>query len=86
MRSFHRECFATPCLAVCKYSGVVPFDHLGYKARDAQALVNVGLIVLGSEYLIEVVYLPPIHLRLVHHLRLILTRLHHLNLVVSAYY
>lgn len=62
VRSFHCKCFTTTSLTISKYCCVITLNHLGYKTRDAQPLVHIRLLVLGREYLVEVVYLPPIHL------------------------
>jgi len=58
--SLHGEGFSGPSLPIGKNGSMVPLDHLGNETRNAQALINVVIIVFWRENLVKIVHFPSI--------------------------
>ena len=88
--SLHGEGFSGTSLPVSKNGSMVPLDHLGNETRNAQALINVIIIIFWCENLVKIVHFSSIKssLCVIHlfQLRLfIVCVMDNFNLIIAIY-
>ena len=83
--ALHRECLSWASLSIDKDSSMVTFNDSIDKSWNSQPIINILLVHFGREYLIECIYLPPLHLWFGLILIIFIIALNNFNLFFATY-